>query len=83
MAFQSETNSFSSPKPRHAALLHALPVSGLILILFYYWFAIADRYIIFLYNHDMGPVVPDTSPFSRVTASRYWMAALVASGGVM
>ncbi|MCP4428032.1 MAG: hypothetical protein GY803_26400, partial [Chloroflexi bacterium] len=44
---------------------------------------IADRYIIFLYNHDMGPVVPDTSPFSRVTASRYWMAALVASGGVM
>ncbi|MFQ5593668.1 MAG: hypothetical protein ACE5HA_05930, partial [Anaerolineae bacterium] len=27
--------------------------------------------------------VPDTSPFSPVTSSRYWMAGLVASGAVM
>jgi hypothetical protein len=50
---------------------------------FYYWFAIADRYIVFLYNHDMGPRVPDTSPFSVVTSSRYWMTGLVASGGIL
>jgi len=71
-------------RPRwRSALLHALPVAALILVLFYYWFAVADRYIIFLYNHDMGPLYPDTSPFSRVTSSRYWMAGLVASGAVM
>jgi hypothetical protein len=63
--------------------LYALPIVVLILAWFYYWFAIADRYFIFLYNHDMGPLVPDTTPFSRVTASRYWMSGLVASGGVL
>ena len=65
------------------AVLHALPVSGLILSLFTRWFAVADRYIVFLYNHDMGPLYPDTAPFSRVTSSRYWMAGLVASGAVL
>jgi hypothetical protein len=71
-------------RPRwRSALLHALPVAALVLALFYYWFAVADRYIVFLYNHDMGPLYPDTSPFSRVTSSRYWMAGLVASGAVM
>jgi hypothetical protein len=64
-------------------ILHTLPVAALILSLFYYWFAVADRYTVFLYYHDMGPLVPDTSPFSRVTGSRYWMAGLVASGAVM
>jgi hypothetical protein len=53
------------------------------LALITYWFAIADRYIIFLYYHDMGPLVPDTSPFSEVTRSRYWMSGLVAAGTVM
>ncbi len=67
----------------HYALLFALPVSGVILAQFYYWFAIADRYLVFLYFHDMGPLVTDTSPFSRVTASRYWMAGLVACGMIM
>jgi hypothetical protein len=62
------------------ALLHALPIVALVLTLFVYWFAFADRYIVFLYNHDMGFLYPDTSPFSRVTSSRYWMAGLVASG---
>jgi uncharacterized membrane protein (DUF485 family) len=65
------------------ALIFGLPAAGLILALFAYWFAFADRYVIFLYFHDMGPRVPDTAPFSRVTASRYWMAGLVAAGAVM
>ena len=64
-------------------MLHGLPVTSLVLILLYYWFGVADRYVVFLYFHDMGPVVPDTSPFSRVTSSRYWMASLVASGLVL
>jgi hypothetical protein len=51
--------------------------------LFGYWFAIADRYRVFLYFHDMGRLVPDTTPFSRVTASRYWMSALVWAGALM
>jgi hypothetical protein len=65
------------------ALLHALPLAALVLGLYYYWFAVADRYIVFLYYHDMGSVVPDTSPFSDVTSSRYWMTGLVAGGLVM
>lgn len=65
------------------ALFHAVPVTLLILALFYTWFAIADRYIIFLYFHNMGPLVPDTSPFSVATSGRYWMAGLVAGGAVM
>ena len=65
------------------ALLHALPITLLVLGLFYYWFAVADRCLVFLYEHNMGPRVPDTSPFSFVTSSRYWMAGLVASGAVM
>jgi len=78
--------NFIAPADRpgwRSALRHALPVAALVLVLFYYWFAVADRYIVFLYNHDMGPLYPDTSAFSRVTGSRYWMAGLVASGAVM
>lgn len=63
--------------------LWAVPISLFILGLYYYWFGIADRYVVFLYYHDMGPVVPDTTPFSVVTSSRYWMAGLVATGAVM
>jgi hypothetical protein len=58
-------------------------MAGLLLSLFYYWFAVADRYLVFLYYHDMGPLAPDTSPFSEVTGSRYWMAGLVANGIAM
>ena len=65
------------------ALLCAIPISLLVLGLFYYWFAVADRYFIFLYYHNMGHVVPDTSPFSLITSSRYWMAGLVASGAIL
>jgi len=65
------------------SLLVALPVTAMVLCLYYYWFAIADRYIVFLYYHNMGPIVPDTTPFSAETGSRYWMAGLVATGAVM
>ena len=65
------------------ALFFAAPITLFFLGLCTYWFAIADRYRVFLYDHDMGPLVPDTSPFSAVTASRYWMSALVGAGAIM
>lgn len=59
------------------ALLYAIPVSLFTVGLFYYWFAVADRYAIFLYGH-LG-----ATPFDDVTRGRYWMTGLVASGAVM
>ena len=73
----------TNPRPWRSALYHAVPIVALVAGLLYYWFAVANRHIVFLYYHDMGPVVPDTSPFSSATGSRYWMAGLVASGAVM
>jgi len=66
--------SFLDWKP---ALLHAAPILLFVLSLFYYWFAVADRYAIFLYGH-LG-----ATPFDEVTSSRYWMSGLVAAGFVM
>ena len=63
-------------------LLFAIPIVALVIYLFYTWFALLDRYFIFLYYHDMGPRF-DTTPFGWVTVSRYWMSGLVASGAVM
>ncbi len=57
--------------------VHAVLVAFFVLGLFYYWFALANRYIIFLYNH-LG-----ATPFDERTRSRYWMAGLVAAGAVM
>lgn len=59
------------------ALLHALPVAALVLGLHCYWFAVADRYAVFLYGH-LG-----ATPFDEVTSSRYWMAGLVAAGAAL
>jgi hypothetical protein len=59
------------------ALLHAVPIFLFVLGLFTYWFALADRYAIFLYGH-LG-----ATPFDELTSSRYWMSGLVASGAVM
>jgi hypothetical protein len=70
-------------KTWRSAVLYALPPVALLLALFVYWFGLADRYTVFLYYHDMGPIVPDTTPFSRVTGSRYWMAGLVADGAIL
>lgn len=63
-------------------LLFAGPIVALVVVLFYIWFAVLDRYLIFLYYHVMGPGF-DTSPFGWVTVSRYWMSGLVAGGAVM
>lgn len=63
-------------------LLFALPIVAFVIYLFYTWFAVLDRYLIFLYFHDMG-LGFDTTPFGWVTVSRYWMSGLVASGAVM
>ena len=76
-------NSRAGWRGWRTASLQALPVATLMLALFSYWFAVADRYAVFLYDHDMGPLYPDTSPFSRVTSSRYWMTGLVVGGMVM
>lgn len=78
---KSAGNGFNDKWPSAAifSFLTVLMLAGLL----YYWFAQADRYVIFLYNHAMGPLYPDTSPFSRITSSRYWMAGLVVSGLVM
>jgi len=58
-------------------LLHALAVTLFILGLFYYWFALANRHVIFLYGH-LGAF-----PFDANTRSRYWMAGLVACGALL
>lgn len=47
-----------------------------IVVIFYHWFALADRYAIFLYNH-LG-----ATPFDERTISRYWMSGFVASGAI-
>jgi len=63
-------------------LCFAVPIVLLVAGLFYSWFAVLDRYFVFLYYHEMGAGF-DTAPFGWVTASRYWMSGLVAGGAVM
>ncbi|MCL4251235.1 MAG: hypothetical protein KJ065_24005 [Anaerolineae bacterium] len=79
----SNTAADSSTKRQsiQTALMFAVPVVALVLYLFYFWFAVLDRYFIFLYFHDMGAGF-DTTPFGAITASRYWMSGLVAAGAV-
>lgn len=60
----------SSPARWGAALGRAVPLALLVLGLFYYWFAIADRYVIFLYGHT-APGIPPAQPFDEMTSSRY------------
>ncbi len=60
-----------------AAGIAALAVSTIVIRLFYYWFAQADRYVIFLYNHA------GAAPFDDRTVSRYWMSGLVTGGIVL
>lgn len=62
--------------------IEAVAIVALVLILYTYWFAQADRYVIFLYGHS-APGIPLTEPFDAITSSRYWMAGLVAAGVVM
>jgi len=62
--------------------IEAAAIVVLVLSLYIYWFAQADRYVIFLYGHT-APGIPLTEPFDAITSSRYWMAGLVAAGAVM
>ncbi|UCG26003.1 MAG: hypothetical protein JSW55_08485 [Chloroflexota bacterium] len=78
---ESSRGWYRSPWP--TAVPFAVAITLFLLAIFSYWFSLADRYRVFLYYHDMGPLYPDTSPFSPVTASRYWMSALVGSGAVL
>jgi hypothetical protein len=59
------------------ALAHAVTITLFILALFYKWFAVDNRYVVFLYNHL------NATPFDEITSSRYWMSGLVVSGAVM
>lgn len=67
---------------RGPALAAAVSITLFVLGLFYYWFAVADRYAIFLYGHSARGI-PVAQPFDDSTRSRYWMAGLVAAGAVM
>jgi hypothetical protein len=60
-----------------AACLHAAFVCLLVLGLFYDWFVVANRSVIFLYGH-LG-----AAPFDKFTSGRYWMSGLVATGAVL
>jgi hypothetical protein len=71
-----------SPSAWPAALPWAALISAFVLGLFYYWFAIADRYAVFLYGHTTTNILP-AQPFDALTSSRYWMAGLVAAGAVL
>lgn len=57
--------------------LHSLIVSVAVFILYFLWFLVLDRRLIFLYGHR------HTTPFDADTASRYWMTGLVAGGVVL
>ena len=59
------------------ALPFSLLISVVILTFYFYWFVIANRYLIFLYTH-LG-----AGPFDGLTNGRYWMAGFVATGFVM
>lgn len=64
-------------------LVEAAFISVFILGLFYYWYALADRYAVFLYGHVASPGDPQAQPFDEMTASRYWVCGLVACGAVL
>ena len=63
-------------------LSEATLITAFVLGLFAYWFAVADRYAVFLYGHS-APGIPLTQPFDALTRSRHWMAGLVAAGAVL
>ncbi|MFO7696851.1 MAG: hypothetical protein R6X16_06800, partial [Anaerolineae bacterium] len=54
--YRSMNGAWGGHKEWLAALRHALPISAFVLAIYYYWFGIADRYHVFLYYHDMGPL---------------------------
>jgi hypothetical protein len=79
---EAGSTNLTGLKAWRVELLFAIPIVAFVITLFTTWFAVLDRYLIFLYFHDMGPGF-DTTPFGWVTVSRYWMSGLVAGGAVM
>ncbi len=65
------------------AAVHGSVIAAMMLGLVYHWFAVADRYAVFLYNHRDRPGEPAATPFDPITRSRYWMTGLVAAGAVL
>lgn len=63
-------------------LVEAAVISTIILGLFIFWFGLANRYVLFLYGHTANNIAT-TQPFDSHTASRHWMAGLVAAGIVL
>lgn len=57
-------------------------ISLFILAIIYYWFGVANRYVIFLYGHA-ATNVPPAQPFDAHSASRHWLAGLVVAGMVL
>ena len=68
--------------PRWRPLLDAALITLFVLALFFHWFGLANRYVLFLYGHS-APGIPLTQPFDALTRSRHWMAGLVAAGAVL
>jgi hypothetical protein len=52
-------------------------ISVVVLALYYTWFVVLDRELIFLYGHL------NATPFDASTSSRYWMTGLVAGGVIL
>lgn len=55
-------------------VIHAIFLSSIIIVLFYYWYQMSDRTEIFLYDH-LGQGL-----FDKMTVGRYLMSGLVACG---
>ncbi len=86
-AWPEPTTAPGGPGERDRRL--AAPAIGLAMAagclgLLYYWYAVADRYVVFLYGHvDSGRSSSSpATPFDAVTSSRYWMSGFVAAGAV-
>lgn len=82
LRLRADSTNSAGLKAWQVELAFAVPIVAFVIFLFYTWFAVLDRYFIFLCFHNMGPGF-DTTPFGWVTASRYWMSGLVAGGAVM
>jgi len=66
-----------------ATVAHAGGAAAVMLGMVYYWFAVADRYAVFLYGHVDRPGDLPAAPFGPITRSRYWMSGFVAAGVIM
>ena len=63
-------------------LLFALSMVAGVIYMFYTWYAVRDRYLIFLYDHDMGPGF-DASPFGWVLIDGGGLAILLVALAIL